>query len=558
MIGCGRRSTPAAVVRENSPAPPAIAVVPRVDNDPGNVMLADVAAEVGLSYSWPLKPRPLRTPDAFGTGCAFFDYDQDGWQDVLLVCDPHALLFHNQGGKFEDVSAGSGLAAVVSGIDGPDDRWTGCAVGDYDGDGFPDLLLTGIHRLALFKNDEGKRFVEATKGAGLDGRNRGHWGAGAGFMDLDGDRDLDLVLLNYVVFGPHVKQYCEYFPGVKSGCSPREYEPEFGEIWRNTAAGGFELVPAEMGMQGTHGVGLVLAFTDLDDDGLTDFYIGNDGVMADLLHNLGGMKFENIGDVSGVAWPRFSAMAAMGADFGDYDRDGRLDLIVSDWADRGYAVFHYEGDKVFTETGAVTKILLATRNRLGFGAKWLDLENDGWLDISFVNGHVYDNVAQIEKNQQFRQPLMLFRNNQGRDFVDLVPRLSSDVGRPMVARGSATGDFNNDGRVDLLVVDFEGPVMLLENRTSNDNHWITIDLRAPAPNRHAYGARITARSGEQIWVSEVSPASSYLSSSDPRIHLGLGAIDTLQTVTIRWPDGQEQTLTDVAANQFLRIEHAPK
>ncbi|HQU41256.1 MAG TPA: CRTAC1 family protein [Pirellulales bacterium] len=518
--------------------------------DPAGIAFADVAIERGVTYKLPQQPRPMKSTEAFGSGCALFDYDGDDWPDLLLVADPHPVLYHNLGGeRFEEVTAASGLTVA-------DANWTGCAVGDYDGDGWLDLLLTGIHRLALFRNAEGKEFQEATGQVELDPMNHGHWGASAGFMDLDNDGDLDLVILNYVVFGPESKQYCELSPGVKSGCPPKEYEPEFGEIWRNNGPAGFELIPPEVsGMKDTHGVGLVLAFTDYDDDSRIDFYIGNDGTPAEMMHNLGDMKFENVGTLSGLSVGRdYKAMAAMGADWADFNRDGLLDLSVTDFQKNCFALYRNEGSGFFVEASNITGLSLSTCDRLGFGVKWLDMDNDRWPDLSFANGHVYDNVGDIEgRGVQFRQPIMLFHNLHGGRFVDLIPVLGGALARPLVGRGSATGDFNRDGRTDLLVVDYEGPAMLLENRSTTRGHWLTLELRSAAPNVFAYGARAAARVGSELWVGQVAPASSYLSSSGPEIHWGLGEFDHLDTLTIRWPSGHEQTFNDVAADRFLRI-----
>lgn len=515
----------------------------------GGTLFEDVAQELGLNYAWPSQPRPMRTIDAFGCGCAAFDFDLDGWQDILLVADPHPVLYRNSDGvKFVDVTDSTGLKRTG------DDDWTGCAIGDYDGDGWFDVLLTGLHRLALYRNLEGRRFEETTVQAGLAPDNHKHWGASAGFMDLDGNGWLDLVVLNYVVFGPESKQYCELRPGVKSGCPPSEYTPDKGEIWKNTGDGRFELVPAEQGMGMSKGAGLVLAFADLDSDGLVDFYVGNDGINADLFHNQGGMKFENYGVSSGVAFGReLSAMAAMGSDWGDFDRDGRLDLAVSNFERFSFALFRNLGGLSFNDVAAPTGIERATIYRLGFGTNWMDFDNDGWLDLAFVNGHVYDNAAEIDARSSYRQPVLLMRNELGKRFTDIVPVLAPKVGRPLVGRGSATLDFDNDGRMDLLAVDFEGPVYLLKNRSQTDHHWLKLDLRAKAPNQFAFGAHVVGRAGEQIWISEVSPASSYLSSKDPRIHWGLGKYDKLESLTIRWPSGREQALRDVAADQILTV-----
>lgn len=521
--------------------------------DPAGISMVDVAVEKGVTFELPQQPRPMKSTEAFGSGCALFDFDGDGWSDILLVADPHPVLYANlKGERFEEVTEVMGLTVA-------DGNWTGCTAADYDGDGWLDLLLTGIHRLALFRNVEGRRFQEVTGQVELDPLNHNHWGASAGFMDLDNDGDLDLVILNYVVWGPEVKQYCELSPGVKSGCPPKEYEPEFGEVWRNNGAAGFELIPPDVsGMKDTHGVGLVLAFTDYDDDNRIDFYIGNDGTPAEMMHNLGDMKFENVGVLTGLSVGRsYRAMAAMGADWADFNRDGLLDLSVTDFQKNCFALYRNEGSGFFVEASNITGLALTTCDRLGFGVKWLDLDNDRWPDLSFVNGHVYDNVADIEgRGAQFRQPIMLFRNVKGgndRRFVDLVPVLDPSIARPLVGRGSATFDFNRDGRTDMFVVDFEGPPLLLENHSTTAGHWLSLEFRSAAPNVFAYGARATARVGKEIWIGQVAPASSYLSSSDPEIHWGLGEFDQLDTLTIRWPSGQEQTFENVPADQFLRI-----
>lgn len=562
VTGCGCHETAAPVIQHEGPKPAPRSTPPAFpgvksgqvtaaaeEAVPRNLSFVDVAQERGLSYLWPEQPRPMTALDAFGAGCAAFDADNDGWQDVLLVGSPSPVLFHNSGGgRFQEVTDDSGLTVVKG-------HWTGCAVGDYDGDGLLDVLLTGYHQLALFKNLDGLRFREVTAMAGLDPSNQGFWGASAGFMDLDGDSWLDLVILNYVIYGPETQKYCEYTPGVRSGCGPKTYLPERGQIWRNTGAGAFELVPPERGMQQTHGVGLVLAFTDLNEDGRMDFYIGNDGVAADLLHNQGAMRFENIAAVAGVATSdNGGAVSAMGADWADFDRDGRLDLAVTNWHGDSFVLFQSLGNSLFMDCAKRTDLARSSKSRMGFGAKWIDFENDGWPDLFFVNGHVYDNSAAIHgSGVPFRQPMSLYWNDRGRKLTDIVPQLGADIQRTMVGRGSATADFDNDGRVDLLAVDFEGAAMLLENRTDTKQHWLKLDLRGTAPNVFAYGAHVVGKSGDRVWLADVSPASSYLSSSDPRIHWGLGDITTLETLTIRWPSGSQQTLHNLAVDRIVRV-----
>jgi hypothetical protein len=512
------------------------------------VVFVDVACERGLTYVWPDQPRPMTALEAFGAGCAAFDCDNDDWQDVLLVADPHPRLYRNTGGgHFEDVTGESGLAAVSG-------DWKGCAIGDYNGDGRLDVLFTGYHQLALYKNLGGMHFEEATAEAGLDPLNNQNWGSSAGFMDLDGDGWLDLVVLNYVIFGPDTPHYCEFVPGIKSGCAPSKYVSERGRVFRNNGAGGFEPVPDAQGMSDTHGTALVLAFIDVDGDGRMDFYIGNDGTPADLLLNEGNMRFKNIAFGAGVSLSENArTISAMTADWGDFDRDGFLDLFVTNWQGASSIIFRGLGQNLFQDCSRRTGISPITKNRMGFGGKWIDLENDGWPDLFVVNGHVYDNVSQIQPDVPYRQPILLLSNQNARKFVDIVPALAPEIQRTLVGRGSATADFDNDGRVDLLAVDFEGPVMLLENRTPTKNHWLQLDLRGTAPNVFAYGARVVGKTANRIWIAEVSPASSYLSSSDPRIHWGLGEFSRLETLTIRWPDGGETTMQDVAADQTLRV-----
>jgi len=562
IAGCGDSKLPRAPVDEKpqqSSGPTTTLEFPTVkqqddsstaeSSTPDTLSFVDVATQCGLSYEWPMQPRPMTALDAFGAGCAAFDINDDGWQDILLVASPSPLLFRNEGGShFTNITDEGGLGSLSG-------HWTGCSVGDFDDDGRLDLLVTGYHQLRLLKNIDGRQFRDVTVSAGLDPSNQGCWGASSGFMDLDNDGWLDVVILNYVIYGPDSQKYCEYSPGVISGCGPRTYPPERGQIWRNKSGQGFELVPASQGMDSTHGVGLVLAFSDLDADGRPDFYIGNDGVAADLMSNQGQLVFENIASVAGVATSDSGgAVSSMGADWGDYNRDGRLDLVVTNWQGDSFVLFQGLGNRLFLDTAKQTDLARTTKNRLGFGAKWIDFENDGWPDLFFVNGHVYDNSAEIHgASVPYRQPMFLFWNDRGHKFVDIVPRLGKDIQRTMVGRGSVTVDFNNDGRIDLLAIDYEGPTVLLENKTDTANHWLSFDLRGISPNRFAYGARLTGKSGDQIWVAEVSPASSYLSSSDPRIHWGLGEATQLESLTIRWPSGSSQTLNNIAVDQILRI-----
>jgi hypothetical protein len=536
-------------VRTPSIAPgQAVSVPPTPPIDTAGIRFEETAASSGLNYVWPTLPRPLRNLEAFGAGCAFLDYDNDGWQDILLVARPYCRLYHNlKNGRFADVTAEVGLDKVKG-------YWTGCAVGDYDGDGALDIVLTGYHCLAVLHNVHGKQFRDTTAAAGFDPHNRGHWGASAGFMDLAGHGRLDLVLLNYVIFGPKEPQTCSPAPGITTGCPPTTYRPEFGEIWENVGKGRFREIDPSAGMRATHGKALVVAFVDPDAHGKMDFYIGNDGTPAEFMRNEGKMRFTNIGVASGVAYGALDhAIAAMGADLADYDRDGKPDLIVTGFSDESFALFHNVGNATFEQTSDKTGLSGPTFKPLGFGAKWIDVDNDGWPDLAFTCGHVYDTVNQTDPQSTFHQPMMLFHNIGGQSFQNLAPTLGGALAKPILGRGLATGDFDNDGRMDMLAVDMEGAPILLHNVSTSSNHWITLDLRAGGENRFAYGAQVQARGGGQTWIGQVSPASSYLSSSDPRVHFGLGPVQTLDEVNIRWPDGRREVLHNVEGDKILTV-----
>lgn len=513
---------------------------------PGAALYRDVAREAGLDFHWGNNGKsPLTNLETFGCGCAFLDADGDGGMDVLLVGEPTAALFRNQrDGTFRNITSGSGLDRLRG-------AWKGCAAGDIDGDGHIDLLLTGYNCLALLRGRGDGRWTDVTAEAGL--RPQG-WASSAGFMDLDGDGWLDLVVGSYVVFNEHTRRYCEMRPGVRSGCPPQEYQPQFARVYRNDGRGGFQDISAAAGMKTTHGKALVVTFCDFNDDGRPDFYLANDGTPGDLMQNLGGGRFRNIGLEAGAAFGMLGqAQAGMGTDWADYDRDGRFDFAVSAFSGEPYSLYHNTG-LLFEHTGSSTGISEPTRAALGFGVKFTDADNDGWKDLVFVNGHVYDNVAQVEPGSTYRQPSMLFLNRGGTRFELAAAAAGPDFARPILGRGLAAGDYNNDGREDLLIVDYEGQVLLLKNESPAAHHWLTLDLRGGGKNRLAYGARAEVRAGGVRWIGQVSPASAYLSSSDPRVHFGLGDTAQVEAVRITWPDGSHEEVRQPPIDRIVRIQ----
>jgi hypothetical protein len=327
-------------------------------------------------------------------------------------------------------------------------------------------------------------------------------------------------------------------------------------VYRNDGHGGFTDKSDLAAMSTTHGKALAVSFCDYNADGRPDFYLANDGTPGDLMQNLGGGRFKNVGMETGAALGVLGqAQAGMGVDWGDYDRDGRFDLAVTAFSGEPYSLYHNVGE-VFEHTAVPTGIADATRSSLGFGVKFVDFDNDGWLDLVYVNGHVYDNVAQVEAGLTYRQPTMLFRNQQGRRFDLLGAAAGPDLSKPILGRGLASGDFDNDGREDLLVVDYEGSPLLLHNQSLTNEHWITVDLVGRGKNRAGYGSRIELFAGNERWLGQVSPASAYLSSSDPRVHFGLGSTGSVDRIVITWPDGKKQEIAHPTVDRFLRVAEA--
>jgi len=513
---------------------------------PNGPWFSDVARQSGIRFRWgPKHISPVTALDAFGHGCAFLDVNRDGLLDILLVGEPTAALFVNRNGsEFEDVSARAGLTTVRG-------AWKGCAVGDYDADGRVDLLLTGYNCLALLHNVGGLHFNDTTHQAGL--RPNG-WCSSAGFMDLDGDGYQDLFIGNYVIYNDKTPHYCNLGGGVLSGCPPQTYAPQFGHLYHNNRNGTFTDVTGTSGLAGhMGGKCLVVAFADYDNDGRVDFYLGNDGMPADLFRNLGRMRFRNEALSEGVALGVYQqAQAAMGADWADYNRDGRLDLIATKFSHEPVSLYRNQGP-YFDNVSPVVGLADPTLLMLSFGTKFLDVDNDGWPDLLFANGSVYDTANRIDPQTSYLEPLQLFMNVKGRRFEEVTKSAGAPFERMILGRGLATGDFDNDGRVDALVVDDEGGPLLLHNETRTRGHWLEVELRGRPPDWLAYGARVTFRHGRDVWIQDLSPSSSYLSSSSPWLHFGLGSITQIHSISVRWPNGQWETFACGPVDRRIRL-----
>lgn len=537
---CGCRSGEEAKASHEASTPPASGI------------FRDVADEAGLRFRWGHNGKsPLNIRDTTGGGGGFLDFDRDGLLDVLLVGDTVALYRNRGDGTFTDVSADSGL--TVRG------HLMGCAVGDFDNDGFSDVFITGHDVTKLYRNTRKKRpfFQDVTETAGVGKRGPYDWSTSAGFVDLDGDGFLDLAVCRYVLFTPQTLQFCDV-PNpagklVSAGCAPFYYEPQKLLVYRNRGNDTFEDVSARFPER--HGNSLGIAFADFDDDGRMDMYVANDGEPGDLYHNQGGWKFQNVGTASATAYNQDGReQAGMGVDWSDYDNDGRLDLMVTTYLNEPRSLYRNEGQGLFSYASFNARIGDVTKSSLAFGVAFPDFDNDAHPDLIFTNGHVQSNVEAINPMTSYKQPTQLFRNQGDGTFTDAATEAGPDLQRPIVGRGLALGDYDNDGRMDALVVDLEGAPLLLHNEARNGNHWLGIRLMSKA-GRDAVGARVTLtmESGRKR-VAEAQTCRGYLSASDPRIHFGLGKSDRVTRLTVRWPSGETTVMPNPPTNRYLSVK----
>lgn len=534
-------------------------------NVPGNFV--DVTAKAGVSFehAGPHTSKKYLL-ETMGSGVALFDYDNDGRLDLFLVngaeiADPMPVggipqktgpkywnrLYHQKSdGTFEDVTEKAGLQGAGYGM--------GVAVGDYDNDGFEDLFVTSYGGNHLYHNNGDGTFTDVTRKADLAGSG---WSTSAAWVDLDGDGFLDLIVLRYMEWD-FTDIWCgERKQGFRSFCHPDQFQPIAPLVYHNDGNGHFTEITKQAGFA-KPGKALGIAIADYDGDGRTDVFIANDSIPEFLYHNKGNGTFEEVGLLAGVAVDDDGhAYAGMGVDFADYNNDGLPDLIVSDLAYQKYSLYQNNGDGTFTYASDSAGLLPMTVLHSGWGLRFLDYDNDGWKDLLVGQAHVLDTVEATYPQLRYREPMLLARN-AGHGFVDVSAESGSAFHEPWVSRGLAIGDLDNDGRIDAVVTTNNGPVHVLRNETETSNHWLTLNLIGHKSNRDAIGAsvRITTLDGQQH--ATVSTCGSYLSSSDKRVHFGLGKQSMVQDIEIRWPSGILQQLHDVKGDQILRIDESSK
>lgn len=541
LFGCGRSKT--------QPASPPPAQTPPVASP---ILFHDTAQTAGLTYRWGhASLKGLTALDTIGHGCGFLDYDGDGKLDILLVGNDHCLLYRNRGdGTFEDATE----RAFPSAPRRP--TLLGCAVADYDDDGHPDIFVSGYGRTILYHNEGNGTFRDVTAGSGLEARSPDDWTASAAWADVEGTGRLDLYVCRYVQFNKNTIQLCHYSSldgsDLEMACGPLNYKPQKGSLYRNLGKGRFREVTKESGLASAHGNALACMFCDFNADGKPDLYVANDQIQGDLFLNLGHGKFKNLGVEAGVAFNANGAVpAGMGVDWADYDGDGRFDLLVTDFASQPKSLYHNDG-ALFSQASYPSGVGTATVRALTFGGAFLDADNDGWPDIVMTNGHVVAQIELTDTGQTYAQTTQFLHNIGGR-FEDISAQAGADFQRKIVGRGVAVGDYDGDGREDLLIVDDEGAPLLLHNDSPVTNHWIALTCARKAGGSAAIGTRITLTAGGRKQIAEVRASGSYLSTNAPELHFGVGVSAKIDSIDVRWPDGQTSHFAAVAADHTYRL-----
>jgi hypothetical protein len=497
-------------------------------------------------------------PETMGPGCAFIDYDNDGYPDIVLVNGEdwpgHAhsgattpkLYHNNRDGTFTDVTRKAGLAVPMFGL--------GVAVGDYDNDGFDDLFITALGQSHLFHNNGNGTFTDVTKQAGMWGSSE--FSTSAAWVDYDRDGKLDLVVANYVQWTEQTDLYCTLDGAHKSYCTPESYKGTAVRLWHNLGGGKFEDATQKAGLDDPTSKSLGIAVLDYNSDGWPDILIANDTQPNKLYLNKKDGTFEERGVTSGIAFSEDGvARAGMGADAADYDRSGRPSVIISNFANQMVSLYHNEGNGLFVDEAPQSEVGRATLVTLGFGCFFFDYDNDGWPDIFVADGHIEDAIERVQKRVTYAESSHLFHNLGGGKFQEVTAQMGQAFAAPRVARGAAYADIDNDGFLDVLVTTNAGPAFLFHNE-GGANHSVRLKLVGTKSNRDGIGAVVHVTSGnnkDKQWKM-LRSGSSYLSQSELVLTFGLGTQTKADSVEIQWPSGQVDKLSNLNAGQTVTVE----
>ncbi len=495
-------------------------------------------------------------PETMGPGCAFIDYDNDGYPDILLANGEdwpghhHAgpttpkLYHNNRDGTFTDVTHKAGLDVPMFGL--------GVAAGDYDNDGFDDLFITALGQNHLFHNNGNGTFTDVTKSAGIWGPNE--FSTSAAWVDYDRDGKLDLVVANYVQWTEETDLYCTLDGAHKSYCTPESYKGTSLRLWHNLGGGKFEDATQKAGLGDPTSKSLGIAILDYNADGWPDILIANDTQPNKLYLNKKDGTFEERGVTSGIAFSEDGvARAGMGVDAADYDRSGRPSVIISNFANQMVSLYHNEGNGLFVDEAPQSEVGRATLVTLGFGCFFFDYDNDGWPDIFVADGHIEDQIERVQKRVSYAEPSHLFRNLGGGKFQEVTAQMGAAFAAPRVARGAAYADIDNDGFLDMLVTTNAGPAFLFHNE-GGTNHSLRLKLAGTKSNRDGIGAVVRLISGSDKQVKMLRSGSSYLSQSELVLTFGLGSQAKADSVEIQWPSGQIDKLANINGGQTVTVE----
>ena len=524
--------------------------------------LVDITSSTGIHFKHLASPDKKYIVESMSGGLALIDYDRDGWPDIYFTNAPdvdmqlagkqaRSALFHNNhDGTFTDVTDQAGVGYPC---------WAnGAAVGDYNNDGWPDLIVTCFGGVVLYRNNGGRTFTNVTQEAGLGGDTL--WAMGAAFGDYDGDGFEDLFVSHYAAldlhnlpaFGSMVN--CQYY-GIKVQCGPTGLKGSQDNLYHNNGNGTFSDVSKQAGVNDPKNLlGLTAVWSDLNNDGKPDLFVANDGGQNFLYQNNGAGRFAEVGFQAGVALDENGkALANMGVALGDYLHTGRFSIAITHFSDQYMQLFRNDGGLNFTDVSNVSKIARSTIHYVGWGDAFYDLDNDGWLDLIAVNGHVYPQVDQANIGVSFREPSLLFLNQRDGTFRDVSRETGEALMIPRTGRGLAIGDLFNNGVEEVVVENLEGEPVILRPKGGPRNHWISFELAGTKGNKLALNARVTVTAGS-TQMDELRSGGSYLSQSDLRLHFGMGDHRRADEVDISWPAGRTETFRNLEGDRFYCVK----
>ena len=526
------------------------------DSSPVSVQFTDITSTSGIAFRHVLSPEKKYIVESMSGGVALFDYDNDGYLDIFFVNSltvdlvktnqrtKSSLYRNNRDGTFADVTDKAKVGDVGFGM--------GCAVGDYNNDGFDDLFVTSVGPDHLFKNNGNGTFTDVTQTAGVSDPR---WSTGAAFFDYDNDGRLDLFVTNYVGFDiNHLPTFGEgptcQFKGVPVQCGPRGLPGAGDTLYHNNGDGTFTDVSKKAGVADSLGYyGLDVVGSDFDGDGRVDIFVANDSTPNYLYHNDGNGTFSEIGFESGTAVNgNGSEQGCMGVTLGDYDHDGLLDMFVTNFDDEYNVLYRNVGRNSFNDVSYEAGVAAVSLPYVGWGTKFFDYDNDGWVDLFVANGHAYP------QRDRYRQRKLLHRNNRDGTFTEVAAQFGKAMMEERASRGTAFGDIDNDGDVDIVVNDLDGAPQLLRNDGGNTNNSILVKTIGVKSNRDGISARVKVVSGALVQVDEVRSGGSYISQNDLRLHFGLEKKTSVDVIEVRWPSGVVDKLTNLSVNKIFTIK----